>query len=138
MKLGSHPAPKGCAFPVSQPWQSEKQKPPPQGEGGQLSRKRSLGASHPKLLSFHSCAPRGKTQPRVRRSRIAANRLSPSPTGFPTRCYSLQDHSCFLSCHILRLPDGQTILLQCRSYFYHSLHNHFWGWRCGLRLSSCY
>lgn len=39
-------------------------------------------------------------------------------------CFS-QAHSCFLSCHILGLPDGQNVLLECRSFFYHSLHNHF-------------
>lgn len=81
--------------------------------------------------------PRGKTQSR---SRVTASQLLSSHTGFPTRCCSLQAHSCFLSCHILGLPDGQTVSLECRSYFDHSLHNHSGGWRCGLRLrlSSCY
>lgn len=90
---------------------------------------------HFQSSSPHNCVPRGKTQPSVRR-RTAASQFSSSQTAFPTRCCSSKDHSCFLSCHILTLPDGQTVLLQCRSYFYHSLPNHFWGWRCGLRLSS--
>lgn len=89
---------------------------------------------HFKSSSQHNCAPRGRTQPSVRRA--AASQLSSSQTAFPTRCCSSEDRSCFLSCHILTLPDGQTVLLEYRSYFYHSLHNHFWGWRCGLRLSS--
>lgn len=56
------------------------------------------------------------------------------PHRVPHQMLLFKDHSCFLSCHILGLP-GQTVSLECRSYFYHSLHNHFWSWRCGLRLS---
>lgn len=123
---------------MSQLWQSGKQTLPSQGEGGQLSRRRRSGASHPNLLLPTQLCAKRENPAQGRRSRIAASQLSSSHTGFPSRCCSLQDHSCFLSCHILGLPDGQTVLLECRSYFYHSLHNHFWGWRYGLRLSSCY
>lgn len=89
---------------------------------------------HFQSSSSHNCVPRGKTQPSVKE-----NSSQPAlffPDSIPHQMLLFTGPQLLPVLPYLTLPDGQTVLLECRSYFYHSLHNHFLGWICGLRCSS--
>lgn len=98
---------------MPQPWQGGSSSHYPKGKEGNFDQRSSRHQMHG-CFSSRSFLSRMNSHSSMRRSVSPSAQPSSSHRIPPPDVAGLQAKSCFLCCHILRLP-GQTALLECKA-----------------------